>query len=161
MMSTMTPEQFEIFFLLVCAWAADQERDILRAGHALNKAQLADARKVGVAQAERVRLLKVGQIPFPTDPALTLVAKKMGFSSRDTIGRTLGYGILIRSDKMEDRSLVVHELVHTTQYERLGGLPGFLRPYLSECVFPPGYPNGPLEQEARAISKKVCARAAL
>jgi hypothetical protein len=54
----------------------------------------------------------------------------------------------VRSDFRGDRRLVIHELAHTRQYERLGGIRPFLREYLYECLVTPGYPFGPLEQEA-------------
>jgi hypothetical protein len=62
---------------------------------------------------------------------------------------SLRYGIFIRSDCWGDRQLVIHELAHTAQYERLGGIWPFLKLYLSECLVTPGYPFGPLEQEAK------------
>jgi hypothetical protein len=46
-----------------------------------------------------------------------------------------------------DRRLVVHELVHVMQYERFGGIETFLKEYVQEVVFDPGYPHGPLEEE--------------
>ena len=54
------------------------------------------------------------------------------------------------------RSLYM-SFIHTSQYERLGGFEGFLRPYLLECIIPPGYPYGSMEQEAVATATKVCA----
>jgi hypothetical protein len=42
------------------------------------------------------------------------------------------------------------------QYERLAGFEGFLRPYLLECISPPGYPFGPLELEAKIVQNKIC-----
>ena len=41
--------------------------------------------------------------------------------------------------------MVVHELGHTAQYERLGGFEPFLRQYLSQCLTI-GYPEAPMEQ---------------
>jgi hypothetical protein len=69
-MSIITPQQFEMLLPLACAWAEEQERAIVQSGVALSERQLADARRVGVAQPERVRLLRVVQIPAPTRPAL-------------------------------------------------------------------------------------------
>ena len=74
-----------------------------------------------------------------------------------TEGLTLRYGIFIRADRWGRRLLVAHELVHTAQYERLGGFEAFLRPYLIECLTPPGYPNGPMEREAITTSEKLFA----
>jgi len=68
----------------------------------------------------------------------------------------LQYGIFIRLDCWRDRALIAHELVHTAQYERLGGILPFLRQYLFECVTI-GYPEAPMEQEAIAVAARVCA----
>ena len=74
-----------------------------------------------------------------------------------THGLTFRYGIFIRADYWNQRPLLVHQLVHTSQYERLGGFEGYLRPYLLECITPPGYPLGPMEQEAVTTATRLCA----
>lgn len=155
-MSLVTPQQFEALLPLVVAWAAEQENMILRSGVPLTEPQLADARQLGVRFPERVRLLQVSEIPMPVHPVLAAAAAMTNLISPFTAGMTLGYGIFIRDDCWGQRLLVAHELVHTSQYERLGGLEGFLRPYLMECLTPPGYPHGRMEQEADVLSKKLC-----
>ena len=71
-MSIITPQQFEMLLPPIArVWAAEQERVILQSGIALTDSQLADARRVGVAQPERVRLLRVAQIPIPTATAFS------------------------------------------------------------------------------------------
>ena len=156
-MSIITPQQFEMLLPLAVAWAAEQERIILKSGVSLIEPQLADARQVGVLSPERVRLLRVTQIPVPKHPALAAAAAATSLISPSTGGLTLRYGIFIRTDCWGQRLLVAHELVHVTQYERLGGFEAFLRPYLTECITPPGYPNGPMEQEAITKSEELCA----
>jgi hypothetical protein len=155
--SIITPQQLEMLLPLACAWAVGQERAILQSGVALSESQLADARRIGVAQPERVRLLRVAQIPVPTAPALAAAARATNLINPLTRGLTVRYGIFIRADCWNQRPLVVHELIHTLQYERRGGFEGFLRPYLSECITPPGYPYGPMEQEAIATAARLCA----
>jgi hypothetical protein len=157
LMSIITPQQLETLLPLACAWAVGQERAIVQSGVALSESQLEDARRVGVANPERVRLLRVAQIPVPTAPALAAAARVTNLINPLTHGLTLRYGIFIRADCWNQRPLVVHELVHTAQYEQLGGFEGFLRPYLLECVTPPGYPYGPMEQQALATASKLCA----
>jgi len=149
-MSTLTPQQFETLLPLAIAWATEQESIVLRQGIGLTDSQLADARKVGVNRPELVRLFPVSSIPQPTDPILSAATKPI--SSPE--GLTVRYGIFIRADCWGKRPLVVHELVHTSQFERLGGFEAFLRPYLLEI---PDYPNGPMEQEAVTTSERVCA----
>jgi len=156
-MSIITPQQLEMLLPLVCGWAVGQERAIVQSGVALSESQLADARRVGVAQPERVRLLRVAQIPVPTARTLAAAARATNLINPLTHGLTFRYGIFIRADCWNQRPLVIHELVHTAQYERLGGIEGFLRPYLLECITPPGYPYGPMEQEAVTTAARLCA----
>jgi hypothetical protein len=153
----ITPQEFEMLLPLASAWAAEQERAILESGVALTEPQLADARQVRVAHPERVRLLRVVQIPFPAHPELAAAARATNLICPSTQGLTLRYGIFVRADSWGQRPLIVHELVHTSQYERLGGFDAFLRRYLLECITPPGYPHGPMEQEAVTTAGKLCA----
>lgn len=150
-------EQFKQLLPLACVWAAEQERTILRDGVALAESQLEDARRLGVAHPEKVRLLGVTQIPIPAQPELAAAAAAIKLISPRTEGMAFRYGIYFRKDCLS-RLLVAHELVHTSQYERLGGLDAFLRQYLLECN-DVGYPHGPLEREACTRSEKLCAEA--
>lgn len=133
---------------VACFWAERQEHAILRDGVGLTPQLLADAKRLGVACPERIRLLAVEKVPpLPLSPWLRKMGEKCGLISRFTAGMSLRYGIFVRSDWWGHRRLIIHELAHTAQYERLGGFRGFLEAYLAECVSP-GYPFGALEQEA-------------
>jgi hypothetical protein len=143
---------------LACAWAEQQESAILREGVALTPGQIADAKRIGVMAPEKVRLRVVDQIPSPLHPILRYAGRKVGLISNATIGLTLRYGIFIHSGYWGERRLLVHELAHTAQYERLGGFRPFLEAYLLECITPPGYPFGNLEQEAKNIEYNLCAQ---
>ena len=156
-MNSITPQQFEAVLPLAVAWAEEQETRIVRSGVGLTEPQLADARQLGMRFPERVRLLRVSEIPLPVHPVLAAAAAMTNLISPFTAGMTLRYGIFIRDDCWGRRLLVAHELVHVSQYERLGGLEEFLRPYLMECLTPSGYPHGLLETEADVLSKKLCA----
>jgi hypothetical protein len=92
----------------------------------------------------------------PIAKALTLktAAAAIQFLTPATRGLALRYGIFVRSDCWGDRALVAHELAHTAQYERLGGIQAFLRQYLTECLTV-GYPEGPMEQEAIAAVSRL------
>jgi hypothetical protein len=151
----ITPEEFEILLPLACEWAAAQELCILSGGQPLSSPQLADARLVGVAELHRVRLLYVPQIPTPEHPALRAAAEATQLISPLTTGLTLRYGIFIRSDCRFHRGTVVHELAHTAQYERFGGIEPFLRSYLWECITL-GYPKAPMEQEVISLTSQIC-----
>ena len=148
------PAMFKMLLPLACKWAEEQEQIILRDGVALTSSQIDDARKIGVKEPERVRLRVVEEIPIPTNPILRSAAEQTGLISPFTIGLTLRYGIFIHRDHWGERRLVVHELAHTAQYERMGGFNEFLSVYLEECLRV-GYPNGPLEQEAKRMEKEI------
>ena len=135
------------FLPVACFWAARHESTILRGGVALSAAQADKARQVGVGHPDKVRLLAVAGIP-PTNRLLRTIGSKLGFVSSQTIGMTLRYGIFIQTDHWGDRRLLIHELAHVAQYERLGGFRRFLFQYLQECINP-GYPLGELELEAK------------
>jgi hypothetical protein len=153
--NVITQEQFKSLLPLACVWAAEQERVILRDGVGLTRAQTADAAKIGVAHPEGVRLLSVVRVPLPEHPALRVAAEATQLISPQTGGLTLRYGIFIRADCWSDRRLVFHELVHTLQYERLGGFQQFLHQYLYECITI-GYPAAPMEQEAVTTTARLC-----
>lgn len=131
------------------AWVRWRQSVMLRNGVALNREQLHLARRVGVKAPERVRLIAAASIPLPLPRKVRSAAQRAGWISPHIAGMTLGYAIVLREDYFADASLLAHELAHVAQYERLGGVRGFLRQYLRECVWP-GYPRGALELEARA-----------
>lgn len=142
--------------VLLCAvaWVRARQATILRVGAALSPEQISLARTLGVAAAERVRVMQVDVVPMPLPPLpqwALAVAHRIGLISPHIAGMTLGYGIVLRADCCGDRGLLAHELMHVAQYERLGGwggVGGFLRQYVRECVWP-GYPRGALELEAQ------------
>lgn len=144
-----------IILPIAAAWVRRQEQLILATGIPLNDEQLADAAAAGVARPDRVRLLRVHAVPSLRLRSLRAVGLKLGLLSARTVGLTAGYGIFIRTDGWSDRALLVHELAHTAQYERLGGIREFLRSYLRECLVE-GYPFGPLEMEAATAARQIC-----
>jgi hypothetical protein len=85
---------------------------------------------------------------------LKTAAAAIQFLTPATRGLALRYGIFVRSDCWGERALVAHELAHTAQYERLGGIRPFLRQYLMECLTI-GYPAAPLEQEAIVAASRL------
>jgi mRNA-degrading endonuclease toxin of MazEF toxin-antitoxin module len=150
----LSPEQFEELVGLAVAWAEVQERRILESGMALTRAQTADAFTMGVVHPERVRLLPVVAISRPEHPVLRAAAETAQIINPFTRGLTLRYGIYLRADEYSDRFLIAHELVHTGQYERMGGFLPFLRQYIHECLTV-GYYASPMEQEAILKTKSL------
>lgn len=138
---------FDKLLPIAVKWVGSMELRILREGVPLTELEKADARAIGLREPDRVRLLSLSRAPVPDDPALRASAAAIRFLTPATRGLALRYGIFLRSDCWRDRRLIAHELVHTAQYERLGGIEPFLRQYLWECLTR-GYPGAPLEQEA-------------
>ena len=155
MVRQISPQQFEALLPLAAQWATEQEERILREGEPLTEQEIIDAKVVGVRDPERIRLLQVDAIPSPTHPILRAAYDAIDFVTAGPRGLTVQYGIFVRSDCRQDRHLLVHELVHTSQYERLGGILPFLRGYLFQCATI-GYRQAPLEQEAIDGARRVC-----
>jgi hypothetical protein len=130
-----------------CAWAERQESSILKTGAPLSPTQADTARSLGILYPDRIRLRAVTRVP-PLNWLLRCIGDRLGLISSETIGMALRYGIFIREDHWGDRRLLVHELAHVAQYERMGGFRRFLTQYLQECINP-GYPFGELELEAK------------
>ena len=146
--------QFNEILPLACKWAESQEKLILQKGRPLSPQLLSDAKKIGVAYPDKVRVLAVNAIPRPKHPLLKAACNQTNFLTPDTDGLTLRYGIYIRSDCANERRLYVHELVHVAQYEELGGIQQFLQKYLSD-IATIGYSSAPMEQEALKIAKDI------
>ena len=150
----ISAQQIESLLPLAVQWAIGQENFALKSGEPLNEEELDFAIRIGVCSPKKVRLFKVGAMPIPTNPILRKAIDEAGLLLARAEGFTLQYGIFIRQDRWRNLSLVQHELAHTFQYERLGGIEHYLRQYLSERLNP-NYPNSPLEQEARAITENI------
>lgn len=131
-------------------WVQRQERRILDVGIGLTEEEKNWAGEVGVVDVEKVRLLYVPRVPVPGTPLINYVADCFG-SPISPIGLAARYGIYLHSGSRNDPSLLVHELVHVAQYERLGGIKPFLRQYLKECIRD-GYWDADMELEARGAA---------
>jgi hypothetical protein len=150
-----TIDQLEELLPLAAQWATTQEQLVLFEGVPLSENELADAKTIGVQNPERVRLLRVEEIPAPAHPMLKAAAASMNFLTAAPRGLALENGIFVRADSWRDRALIAHELVHTAQFQRLGGIRPFLQTYIFQCATV-GYPNAPLELEAVATAARVC-----
>jgi hypothetical protein len=139
----------------LCVWVRRREAQVLRDGRELGTVQLQLARALGVRHPQRVRIQTEARVPLPLPEWARALAQRCGWLTPHVAGMTLGYGIVIREpfwcDGSYDFELLAHELAHVAQYEQLGGIGGFLRQYVRECVWP-GYPHGLLEREAHAAA---------
>ncbi len=135
------------FVAIAARWVEWHERKILKNGVPLTPECLADAARMGVAEPEKIRLMRVAAIPVLNGRLVKLLARRIPEISANTVGLTLGYGIYIRSPWWADRHLIAHECVHTGQYERCGSASAFLTAYFTQCI-KDGYPAAVMEQEA-------------
>ncbi len=142
------------FVAIAARWVESHERKILRHGVPLSPESLADAVHMGVAEPEKIRLMRVDAIPILNGRLVKLLASRIPEISANTVGLTLGYGIYIRSPWWGDRHLIAHECVHTGQYERCGSAAAFLSAYFTQCI-EDGYPAAAMEQEAILRSAEV------
>ena len=150
-----TLDQLEQLLPLAAQWAAEQERLVLCEGVPLSEVEMADAKAIGVRNPERVRLLRVESVPVPAHPMLRAASASMSFLTAAPRGLALNYGIFLRADHWRERALIAHELAHTAQYQRLGGILPFLQTYIYQCATV-GYQNSPLEMEAAATAARIC-----
>lgn len=137
-----------------CLWVWQQQRRILRGGRALDERETRDARRAGVSHPERIRVCVVDEVPPSLSRPLRGLLLRLGMMV-ESAGMCLGYGIYLHSDYAHNRRVLVHELAHAAQYERLGGIRRFLRRYLRECA-QAGYTGSELEAQAQRTTDDVC-----
>ena len=142
---------------LTVLWAEEQEKKILDNGYALSRPYIQIAKEIGIEKPKKIRIWEVEDIPLPDNPELKEIALAADLISPNTIGLTLGHGIFVRKDCQNDQRLIIHELVHTMQYEKMGGFTPFLSRYLQECLSV-GYQHAAMEQEAIRIEKDIWVR---
>jgi hypothetical protein len=147
MMNGMASEGFLALILpKTLAWANEQAKKGLAAGRVLTSAELEDARQVGVAAPEKIRLALVDEVPMPDDPTLREVAIRTGLLNQGIAGLTLGYAIFITPRHLS-RRLLTHECRHVHQYEAAGSIDQFMPEYLRQIITF-GYLTAPLEIDA-------------
>lgn len=130
------------------AWAERESAKILAQGVTLSPTGLALAQRVGVRFPEKIRVSIVPMIPFPEDPILRALACEKKMIAEDTGGMTLFYGLYIREDQKQRRTIWPHEYRHVAQYECCGSIRTFLSFYLREVIHF-DYGPGPFEVDAR------------
>ena len=150
-------EKFDRLAPLASQWAKAQEKYILKHGASLTPAQVADAKRVGVRDSGRVRVLVVDRIPLPDDEELAEAARRAQIITDASRGVAIGHGIIIRADSWQNRELLLHQLVHVAQCERSGGLEPFVSEYLCDRRTSRDFSVGSLEDEARGLAREICA----
>lgn len=129
------------------AWAEVQSNYIASSGVPLPVPLLDVARRVGVQNPGRIKVMLVDQLPLPEESLLRQAAIETGLLGTQMAGLTLGHSIYMVHGHGSVR-LISHECRHVHQYEVLGSIEKILPVYLQQIVdF--GYQNAPLEVDAR------------
>jgi len=128
-------------------WANERESEIMASGLPLNEHGLSLARRVGVANPDKIRAMFVTSLPLPADLLLQQAALHTGLLGPNMVGLTLGYGIYICNGHNSDR-LMSHECRHVQQYEEAGSIAAYLPKYLQQ-IAQFGYTYAPYEVDAR------------
>jgi hypothetical protein len=150
-------EAFQYLAPLAYQWAKDQEQFILTSGAPLGPGHIADARRAGVQNVSRIKILVVDRIPLPDHKELAEAARHTDIITDASRAVTIGHGIIIRADCWGDRELIVHQLVHIAQCERSGGLEPYLQEYLCDRHTCANFTIGSFENEARRTAQEICA----
>ena len=129
-------------------WAEATAEYAAMSGRPLDAAEQALARRVGVFQPEKIRLLAVDQMPYPEHPLLQVAAMATDFLGPQSLALTLGHAVVVRRGH-ESTRLYSHEFRHVHQYEQAGSIAAFLPVYLEQLV-EHSYADAPLERDARA-----------
>jgi hypothetical protein len=137
------------------AWVRSLQRKAVTFGQRSPPLYRPFAEAAEVRNPERIYILAVEAIPRPDHQRIAELAEQIGLLTDATGAITAGYGILVRSDCIGDLKLIVHEIVHVEQYERLG-VSDFLLQYIQQ-LNEYGYKKAPLEIEAEAKSNKILA----
>lgn len=136
---------------LVIWWVRHNEKIALRMGRNLSDEEMSWAKQIGIAHPEKIRILNVTRIPTPVPHFVEKVLQRKGYPAGNAAGMCMRYGIYAKESHEDRKSIIAHELVHTHQFERLGGLWHFLHIYLMETMIL-GYANSPLEIEANCTA---------
>ena len=145
-----------IILPFVVWWVRHNEKIALRLGRPLSAEESQWAESLGIIHSEKIRILNVARMPSPLPHWIERFFQKQGYPVGNAAGMCMRYGIYVVEKYADRKSLLAHELVHTHQFERLGGHCAFLHSYLYQCMLH-GYSNSQLESEADDKAREVLA----
>lgn len=144
------------FMAYYVKWAEGVEARGQAAGTPLDPDQARLAAEVGIKHPEKVRIVFVDEVPFPTEnPEIKLAGEKFGFIGPDIVNnaQAFGYTIWVRKGFTLDRPRLAHELVHVMQIERSTNFASYAGQYISDLARY-GHEKSPLELEAYEANRK-------
>ena len=136
-----------LFLPKVCQWIENQENFIACNGINLSEEEIEIAKIIGIKNYDVIKVYESPIVPNPDDIVLLEIGKNIGLISPHTNGICFRYGIFINENTADKKGVLVHELIHTLQYEQYGTITHFINQYVKECI-ELGYHNSPLELEA-------------
>lgn len=131
-------------------WARSIEAEGQERGTPLTSNQIELASQLGIEHPEKVRLVFVDAVPFPTEDAkMRAIGETLGFIGPGVTNnaQAFGYTIWVRNGFTLDRPGLAHELVHVEQIERSSSFGGYVMQYMQELL-EYGHADMPLELEA-------------
>lgn len=131
-------------------WVRTIEIEGQARGIALTPKQIELATRIGIEHPEKVRLVYVDEIPFPSeDPQMRKIGEELGFVGPGITNnaQAFGYTIWVRNGFDLTWPLLAHELVHVQQIERNASFGAFVEKYMKQLIAH-GHENMPLEVEA-------------
>lgn len=146
--------EFDRLLLELTSWVKGEEKRVLKEGKKLNKCQVQEAKKIGIKEYKKVRILYASEIMLPYDLDLIKLLTILNLIPQRLNGLAVGHGIILQNDLKDDRELLLHELTHVRQFEASGGFESFLRGYIIECING-GYDRSSFELEANRNLKPL------
>lgn len=125
-------------------WVMNLQSKAQTEGKPLSEKATAVAKKAGVEDIDKVRVLYVDNIDLSEIRRLR-TAGDLDLMVGEIAGITLGHIIVM--DKRASEKVLFHELRHVAQFELFENMDQFVMVYLNE-IFKFGYGNGPLEKDA-------------
>jgi hypothetical protein len=136
----------------VVHWIEEMENFIQSNGRFLNEDELTFAKKIGILNYDIIKVWESNEVPKPKNAMIQYLGNEIGFFSSNTNGISFRYGIFLHSELKYTKDVLLHELIHTLQYERFGSIEKFILCYLDDVLIN-GYENSVLEKEANSSKK--------
>ena len=152
-MNNVLPVEIIKIFPAVCEWIEQQENDIFSKGRCLTFNETQIAKNIGIKNFDIIKVYESEFVPQPKNKIILEMGKQFGLLNKErTKGICFRYGIFINKKTTNKNLVLIHELIHTLQYEKFGSVEKFLYQYIKECI-ELGYEDSPLELEAINKSK--------
>lgn len=141
---------YAAFLARYVEWVETIEVEGQARGVALTPKQIELAARIGIEHPEKVRLVYVNEVPFPSDdPQMRKVGEQLGFVGTGITNnaQAFGYTVWVRDGFDLTWPLLAHELVHVQQIERNSSFGAFVEKYMKQLMAY-GHETMPLEVEA-------------